>query len=507
MFDQEFFPTPREVIEKMLAPYFVDGRYLPVMAVLEPSAGKGDIADFIQRRMHGDYRRRTDGIFCIELNPDLQNVLRGNGYSIVGDDFLRFTGEGMLFDLIVMNPPFSHGATHLLHAWDIMRDGDIVCILPSEMLRNPCTTERQLLAEVISDNGGSVEHIGPAFARAERRTDVEVCLIRLSKHADIGIDGLFDSARFGGAALDGQDAPIVSENQLACRDTVKRMADAYRATLASFQGAIKAMREMASYGREFGPHFTCDAGRHNATTRGVTEAFCKILIDGRLDTLDKDKFKSNYRRAFNAFAEATRAAAWSTVFERTDMARFMTKKVLEEFEKLQKGQRSVEFSEANVVALLDTLRANTGRIGESAIIEAFDLMTRYHEENRIHIEGWKTNDAWKVNRRFILPSLVDASCRPWHLNYYHAKDVDDIDRGLCMLEGIRFDQIRTIGTALQEAFREPLPGGSIVTSHFFEMRFYRKGTVHFLFRDADVWERFNVAACRGKKWLPMADVA
>ena len=94
LFDQEFFPTPKPLIEKMLAPYMEEG-VLPEMTVLEPSAGKGDIVEYVEEHMHGDtwHRRKDDGLYCIEQNLELQAILRDKGFAVIGDDFLRFAGE------------------------------------------------------------------------------------------------------------------------------------------------------------------------------------------------------------------------------------------------------------------------------------------------------------------------------------------------------------------------------------------------------------------------------
>ena len=59
MFDKEFFPTPKAIIKKMLDPYkfkrtkagsgsYRLERYKTYeMTILEPSAGKGDILDYL----------------------------------------------------------------------------------------------------------------------------------------------------------------------------------------------------------------------------------------------------------------------------------------------------------------------------------------------------------------------------------------------------------------------------------------------------------------------------
>ena len=183
MFNADFYPTPRSVAEKMLAPF--DSKRLLSAKILEPSAGKGDIAEAIASRMAcGMAFSRVEhfrgSIHCIELEPELRATLSGMGYRVVGDDFLAFQPDGERYDLIVMNPPFSTADKHLLHAWDILRGGDIACLLPAAMLNNQHTSSRRLLATIIEENG-SVENLGPCFEDAERKTNVDVVLIRLHK--------------------------------------------------------------------------------------------------------------------------------------------------------------------------------------------------------------------------------------------------------------------------------------------------------------------------------------
>jgi hypothetical protein len=43
-------------------------------------------------------------------------------------------------------------------------------------------------------------------------------------------------------------------------------------------------------------------------------------------------------------------------------------------------------------------------------------------------------------------------------------------------------------------------------STFFEIKFFKKGTVHLTFKDEKVWEQFNLAACAGKNWLPESEM-
>jgi len=60
----------------------------------------------------------------------------GRQVAVVGHDFLEFK-MGAIYSHIIMNPPFSQGAAHVLHAWHILYDGEIVALLNAETVRNP----------------------------------------------------------------------------------------------------------------------------------------------------------------------------------------------------------------------------------------------------------------------------------------------------------------------------------------------------------------------------------
>ena len=104
MYNASFYPTPPEVAEKMLAKV---GK-LYERSILEPSAGKGDLADAAVGKLDRYYNRCREVVHCIEIEPELQAAIRGKGYPLVGTDFLTFWPDEK-YDLILMNPPFASG--------------------------------------------------------------------------------------------------------------------------------------------------------------------------------------------------------------------------------------------------------------------------------------------------------------------------------------------------------------------------------------------------------------
>jgi hypothetical protein len=122
MFSQDFRPTSGRVAAKMLSKISKDAVHF-----LDPSAGKGDLAKAIlgfgrNARDFGHYgsNRSRHRVDVIESDPDLIHILRANeDLNFVGMDWLTYSGVSY-YDAIVMNPPFSNGAAHLIHAWEFL---------------------------------------------------------------------------------------------------------------------------------------------------------------------------------------------------------------------------------------------------------------------------------------------------------------------------------------------------------------------------------------------------
>ena len=207
--NKNFYPTPDWLIKAMLMPYYDKGVLkLSRKRILEPSAGKGSIIDFVYKECEKSWSRfNPKQIYAFEIDPDLQAILMNKKCKVIGSDFLEADIQ-RTFDLIIMNPPFDKGARHLLKAWEILEDGDIVCLLNEETLKNPCTEERELLKRIIKDNNGHVEYLGNCFQSAERKTNVNVAMVRLSKVAK-DRKNVFEDTDFEKASFDFQKSKSI----------------------------------------------------------------------------------------------------------------------------------------------------------------------------------------------------------------------------------------------------------------------------------------------------------
>lgn len=516
MYDPEYFPTPTPVIHRMLEPYItkVDvGRYdaskLQGLTILDPSAGSGALLSFIHDLFTGDDR---PALHAIEINPDMQPTLRQR-FKLVHDDFLTFHTE-VRYDLIVMNPPFSNGDAHLVHAWNTLEHGDIVCLLNAETIRNPYTVKRRMIAKWIEEHG-SVEYIGAAFKHSQRPTDVEVALVRLTKRDTRDRFSFWEDDQFQPEERDFNFHEEEMGNLPAVNDKIAAMVHQYRLSQEAYVDYMKAHKRLMFYASPL------------------------VDRDDLVEDLVHESLKQDTGKAsFNHFVNGLQAYAWGGIFARTALNDLMTDGVRKDFEAMRKQQGGMPFTEANIHSLLELLFLNRATILQKCVEEAFDLMTRYTEDNTSHYEGWKTNNPFKVNRKVIIPGWAisyDREYGTWSTGYGSGQyKWDDIDRAVAMLEGKRLSSPTTLEVPLhRRVYRGEPKVPSLVTirdaivarfselnenrrrglkyhhyvdnvceSEYFHIKFWKKGSMHLVFKDEHLWQRFNQQAALGKKWVP-----
>lgn len=168
-----YFPTPPEVVRDMLSHIVIE----PDDTILEPSAGKGNIADVI-REMHPDNK-----LSVVEIVPRLRKLLEYKGHTLIADDIFDVTEQ---FDVIVANPPFEKLADidHVSHYWNLLKPGGRLVTIMSESPFFRKNKKAQAFRDWFDDNGGDSRNIGAAFKNGERPTGVNVRIAVIIKPGD-----------------------------------------------------------------------------------------------------------------------------------------------------------------------------------------------------------------------------------------------------------------------------------------------------------------------------------
>jgi len=455
-FHKEFFPTPLRLAFELAKEY--RGK---VRSVLDPSAGKGDLLVPFE-----NYRVARYGI---EQSLGLCAILRDKKITVLGHDFLQYSGEHY-FDLVVMNPPFSNCADHFLHAWNVCKAREIAAVLPKRITEWG-SNKMETIGQIIHDHG-EIMDLGQGFMDAERSTKVEVVKVVVRK-PDVNMRVFaFDPDVDDEEPL---DVDSVVEGGLVKRDMVSTIVDQYGE-------AVGAIRDLLS-----------DVAR-------VRSAIGMLVPKMQLDDMIRSSIQADtVGESYNQLVDALKTGCWGAVLREGDFARYMTTSCQRDFQRFVEDHQGLAFNEENIASLMTSLVMSNTDIFKQNIIEVFDYLTKYHQENRVHIEGWKTNDRWRVKRKFILPYIVEYRAE-WGMSqcFHRRSELHDIDIAMCTITGKNLDDIDGITSVIDRGCKDGWP----VDSEFFKIKCYQKGTGHFEFRDEGLWDQFNRIACDGKKWLP-----
>ncbi len=358
MFDSEFFPTPSEVIDAMGIDCFDK-------VVLEPSAGSGNIVRWLNAN-------GAKEVLACEKNLHLRAMLRD--CALLGSDFFAVTAEDVSHvRLIVMNPPFSNGAEHILHAWKVAPEGcEIISLCNWETVNKNYWGLNKQLAAVIADYG-EAQHLGDCFRKAERQTDVEVGLVRLFKPV------VSETTDFDGFYLDMDAHP---------GDTGVMRYDEIRAVVQNYVGAVRAFDKVAAAGEELARYTTTQFGS-NRFSFGHGVAFQAVWGDKAGITTKKD------------FARQMQIASWRFIFNQVGIEKYVTTGVLKDVNRFIDSRKNYPFTVRNVYRMLEIIVGTREHTMNRAIVEAVDYFTRSTHDNRYGVEGWKTNEGHLLNRKFI----------------------------------------------------------------------------------------------------------
>lgn len=482
-----FYPTPSKLAGKMLS--CVD--WESVFSILEPSAGKGDLAEAVSAfaRNYRNSRRISFNendtyIDCIERDSDLAALLRGKGLHVVHDDFLTFRSFKQ-YDLCIMNPPFDSGDEHLLHALSLMeRGGQIVCLLNAETIRNPYTNRRKILLQQLHEHNARIEFIENAFAHAQRPTDVEIALVYVNiPRRENASDILSSLRRASENSTENREQP----GYLASADWLQNMIDGFE-----FEAKLgeKIINEFAA----LRPFFE----------RG--ESYSKPLLSLEVGV----KNTGNNASTLNAYLFGLRAKYWGNLLRRPELTEKMTSAMQQDYYGKVNSLSEYDFSRYNIETVMREIAAQLSRGVEESILDLFEkFSTKYswypESENNIHYyNGWATNKAHKVGMKVIIPA--NGCCadkwRNEKLDTYRVNSlISDLERAMNYLDRGETSFRMPVDRAVRIANMNDMNKADFT---YFTCTFYRKGTCHIKFKPeaSRIIDRLNIFAGQKKNWLP-----
>lgn len=171
--DLGWFPTPEP-----LARYIIGYANLyPGVEVLEPSAGKGALAEIIAETVG------RENVFCVEIDAGRAAHLVDQGYPTICHDFLTWQPERP-FDRIVMNPPFAkqQDIDHVQHAWSMLAPGGTLVAIMSKGSEFNRNRKGKAFQQLVDRYGHIFDNAENAFK--ESGTGVRTITVVLDKPFD-----------------------------------------------------------------------------------------------------------------------------------------------------------------------------------------------------------------------------------------------------------------------------------------------------------------------------------
>lgn len=476
---KNFYPTPQSLIKKMVDKIVKVNE----VKILEPSAGRGDIVDYIeknQKEIFGYYKwnGRID-IDCIEIDDNLQKILTGKGLRVVYNNFLDFSTY-KIYDLIIMNPPFDCGDKHLLKAISLMEKtgGQIICLLNAETLKNPYSVYRQDLINKMEVLKAEVEFLEDEFKNADRKTSVEVALININ----------IPKQQLKGEILtkmvkdnDNYENNIEFKKPIKY-EYIKNLISSYNFEM---EIGIKLIREYRTI-REF--------------TKS-DDGYTKISLG--LDGINHDELTEN------TYIKIVRRKYWKRLYYKEELLKLFTNSIRQKFFDNIEKMADYDFNEFNINQMLKNLSENMENSLKDDIINLFDELSIKHHwipeaENNIHYyNGWYTNKSYYINKKVIIPlnSFDMRWNRGFKFRYSTMSKIQDLHKTFTYLDNeneIKEDV--DIFKIFSEA--EKVQQSKNIEFPYFTVTLYKKGTCHIKFKNDDLLLKFNIYGSQMKNWLP-----
>ncbi|HHX70862.1 MAG TPA: DUF4942 domain-containing protein, partial [Gallicola sp.] len=455
-------------------------------SILEPSAGKGNIVDKLKEKekiyKYSNYKFDID---CIEIDKNLQHILKGKGYRVVHDDFLTYDTMKE-YDLIIMNPPFSNGCKHLLKALEMQErnGGAVVCLLNAETLKNDYINDRKLLNRKLTEYNATIEYLQDSFTDAERKTDVEIALIKVKlpeqKRNSFILDGL-RKAQEQREYIE-QDQTSIVEN-----DFLKAIVNQYKLEV---EAGVKLIKEYYAMSPFILTEFTKEGQKGDP-----------IL---KLD-LYSNRYSYSNNLSINNYIKDVRRKYWSALFSNEKFIGKLTNNLRQEYYNKINELSDYDFSLYNIYEIKTEMTKGVVKGIEETIISLFDELSHKHywdkttSSNIHYYNGWKTNKSWYINKKVIIPLSAygwDGRYRP---SYNVADKLADIEKCFNYLDGGLTESVDLL-EALK--FAEEFGETKDIQLKYFTVTFYKKGTCHITFTNEELLKKFNIYGSQKKGWLP-----
>ena len=307
--------------------------------------------------------------------------------------------------------------------------------------------------------------------------------------------------------------------QLAENDFLKAIVEQYKMEI---EAGVKLIKEYYA----MSPHILYQFGKDKQTGQTIQTGGCVLKL-----SIERDS------ASVNGYIREIRGKYWSALFENPKFIGQLTNNLQREYYNKVEELKDYDFSLYNIYEVKIDMNNRIVKGIEEVIVKLFEKLSyelkidmskkvikgiedtiislfeelsnkySYYDEcskNIHYFNGWKTNKAWIINKKVIIP------LRGWRdLEYSwggfkpsNREVVDklrDIEKCFNYLDGGLTEAV-DLDQSLQ--FAEEYGESKDIVLKYFNVTFYKKGTCHITFTNNELLKKFNIFGAQHKGWLP-----
>lgn len=558
MFGIQFYPTPPELVDRMLEK--ID--WSKVTSVLEPSAGKGDILDGITRlrcstkiiryyilkkHIKGeigwkhietfdeeqeifDYFEKTYNHKCVSMN-DVNDYLDdisidGVDYELV--EYKETVKKAPEIDCSIESIEIDPDLCTVLSGKNKVKviNTDFLtynCLLRYDcILMNPpfAQGEQHLLKALhLLKHGGQCVCILNAETLKNPCTNWRQELVRQldSLNADIEyIDNAFKDAE---NTTDVEIALIyVNIPKEINEDLLKNLVqgnvygneyeefnDTQLATDDVIGNLVKQYDIEAKLGIKVIDDFY-SMQKYIPTHKDHNTSIINLTIIGCLDEEGKDSVVPYNRNPINQYLRSLRDKYWQMLFMSREMSKLLTTESRVKYTNKLREFRDYDFTLSNIKQLqIDMARDLNGNIEDAILLQFDNLSYKYSLDNSTNVHyfnGWKQNTGFCIKSKVIIPMYGLYNSRWQSYDLYGCRDfLGELEKIFTYLDGGKTEG-EGVDKILDTIRFNRDYNGEKIHFKYFDVELKKKGTIHIWFTNEELLKKFNIFGCQKHGWLP-----
>src|SRR5690625_3126480 len=278
-------------------------------------------------------------------------------------------------------------------------------IINKETIDNPYSNKRKELLEKLNKHDAEVRYVRDGFKQAQRKTDVEVALIKViipeSVRNDMTFEWMIDNEYVKENTEDIETALSTHVNQNKIQERlsdIDRLVKEYNTACQLAKTAYESNRKKQAFF-----NYVERVNKNERVGLNTITHYQKEVepehINHELDRL---------RRAY-----------WALILDTQDFRDLLTSKAREKLNRQLNLANNMEINITNIKMLVTALSHNRKDMLIDSVVSMFKKITNYHmneySTNIHYYNGWKTNDAYKVNHKIII-TIGSGGYDGWDVN-------------------------------------------------------------------------------------------